>query len=177
MRTTSFSRTLHAIMLAVVVSVLHMVPANAQQSPVYMAGTAQYKLQRIGSAVTAAGSVDQVVNNSSLSFSNVRIILALSKKAYTPGAVIGVSTLASTSVGDLPAYTYMNNISLSGSGRSIKGGKIRVLMLAVDGANRILGGITFSKSLSMKALPLTAQALGLEGGSEHAFGQLVEARH
>jgi hypothetical protein len=131
---------------------------------------------RRGSAVTATGSVDQVINNSPLSFSSTRVILALSKQPYTPGARIGVSTIASANLGAFPSYTYFSNVSLSGKGRAIKGKKVKVLMLVVDGENRILGGFTFAKSLSMKALPLTAQALGLDHGKGHALGEIVEVK-
>ena len=176
MKLKSFSRKFQVTVLALVAGLLHATSASAQQAPVQLAGMAQYKLVRRGSAVTATGSVDQVINNSPLNFTNARVILALAKQAYTPGATIGVSTIASADLGVLPAYTYINNVSLSGKGRSIKGKKIRVLMLVVDDANRILGGFTFSKSLKMKALPLSAQALGLADGEGHALGKMVEVR-
>jgi hypothetical protein len=175
MRTNSFLKKLLTLAVAIAASVLYIASASAQQAPVQLAGMAQYKMVRKGSAITATGSVDQVINNSPFNFSNVRVILALSKQAYTPGATIGISTVASASLGaEFLSNTYVTNVSLSGKGRAIKGKKIRVLMLVVDDANRILGGFTFSKSLKMKALPLTAQALGLENTSEHAFGQIIE---
>jgi hypothetical protein len=178
MKTTLFSKKVLTFVVAVAASALHITAVSAQQAPVQLAGMAQYKMVRRGSSVTATGSVDQVINNSPFTFSNARVILALSKQAYTPGATIGISTVASASLGPVfLSNTYYTNVSLSGKGRAIKGKKIRVLMLVVDDQSRILGGFTFSKSLKMKALPLTAQALGLENSSEHVLGKIVEVKN
>lgn len=175
--TCFFSKSVLTGLVVLVVSLVGSTVTEAQQSPVQFAGIAQYKLVRKGKVVNATASIDQVINNSPYSFSDTRVVLALAKKAYTPGATIGVSTIASTSLGFFPSFTYQNNIQLSGSGRALKGKKIRVVLLVVDEASRILGGLTFSKSLKMKAVPLSAQALGLDRGSEHLVGKLVEVRH
>ena len=161
MRSSNLITALRTAALVFVACIAQATSAKAQQLPVQFAGMAQYEMTIKGRVARASASADQVINSSDFTFQGVRVILALSKKAYTAGASVSGSTIASTFVGLFPARTYYNNISLSGSGAAIKGKNLRVLMLALDAENRIVGGLTFNKKLSVKAMPLTAQALGL----------------
>ena len=145
-------RSFHIGLIAA--AALCMGSISAAQAQVQMEGKATFQARSYpGGVVQATGHLDGLANYSYTPVYNVSILLVLSKKPYKAGKKVKGYTVASTT-GNLQARSRYQNVNMSGETRA-KAGKYKMLMLVVDGSNKILDGLTFKgKKAKVPVLPL-----------------------